>query len=76
MKPSATVLMAWVVLRVKMISFSDPAWMNSAIDLAGALDPLIGIPFNALGHLFGKPVMASSAAAGGIIRIILVDAMQ
>jgi hypothetical protein len=60
------------------IESEDDLFFRSRIDkfsdrLACSLDPFFNIPFDAIGHLFCKPVVASPTAAGGIIRIILVD---
>jgi hypothetical protein len=50
--------------RARMDEFGD--------ELPGSLDAVAGISVDAIGHLFGKPVVASSAAAGGIVRVVLV----
>ena len=62
---------------MRCIQGKDDLSLRTGMDELGngltcALDALIGFPLNAAGHLFGKPVLASSAAAGRIARIIVV----
>ena len=52
-------------IRARIDEFCDRA--------SRSLDLPLGISFDAVVYLFGKPVMTSPAAAGGIVRIIFVD---